>query len=414
MQLDISLINFKPTLSKRRVLKVTLCTRVITETRGLSSMDKSISSFKLEYHISNYSNDELIVKTQGGLNYIIRRQERMVSRNYVSREVDVKISGVKTDDFWLDKRLAQTAFDKAFLVKLEETIERHRTNNRLLSDVFTSDFYVKMSLGQELADENEVIHSDILGISLYNSMEAANIAPLNSHGFVLQELFEQAHEHAMEKPKGGLHYFIYLNDPLSKLNPIYTNVMGKAVRVPVVQDISRPAGLYVGLHYGSIEPQELYFTCDELSKEALGKHGLFETMEECAMGGNTERAIIAEKKLVDNSKAMGGLLKDRTTLEDSLRKTQAEVASLAEELRQATSNHRTETERLKAQQAMALYLRDMTATATSAHHQIKDTVAKASQDIEKKRNSANSWGEIAKAVAAVTTCAVTVYKLYTS
>lgn len=377
-------------------------------------MDKSISSFKLEYHISNYSNDELIVKTQGGLNYIIRRQERMVSRNYVSREVTIKISGVKVDDFWLDDRLAQTAFDKAFLKDLAETIEKHRNNNRMLADVFTSDFYVKIFLSGSLADENEVIHSDILGISLYNSMEAANIAPLNSHGFVLQELFEQAHEFAMEKPRGGLHYFIYLNDPLSKLNPIYTNVMGKAVRVPVVHDISRPAGLYVGLQYGSNEPQELYFTCDELTKESLGKHGLFETMEECAMGGNTERALIAEKKLVDNSKAMGGLLKDKTTLEDSLRKTQAEVVGLAEELRLATTNHRNETDRLKQQQAMALYLRDINATATSAQSQIKDSVTKANQDIEKKRNSANSWGEIAKAVAAVTTCAVTVYKLYTS
>lgn len=377
-------------------------------------MNNSISSFKLEYHISNYSNDELIVKTQGGLNYIIRRQERMVSRNYVSREVMIKISDVKVDDFWLDNRFAQTAFDKALLKELGESIERHRTNNRLLADVFTSEFHVKIFLSGDLADENEVIHSDILGISLYNSMEAANIAPLNSHGFVLQELFEQAHEHAMEKPKGGLHYFVYLNDPLSKLNPIYTNVMGKAVRVPVVHDISRPAGLYVGLQYASIEPQELYFTCEELTKESLGKHGLFETMEECAMGGNTERAIIAEKKLADNSKAMGGLLKDRTTLEESLRKSQAEVNGLAEELRQATANHRNETERLKSQQAMALYLRDMTATAASAHNQIKDTVIKANQDIEKKRNSANSWGEIAKAVAAVTTCAVTVYKLYTS
>lgn len=377
-------------------------------------MDKSISSFKLEYQISNYSNDELIVKTQGGLNYIIRRQERMVSRNYVSREVTIKISGVKVDDFWLDDRLAQTAFDKALLKDLAESIEKHRNNNRMLADVFTSDFYVKIFLSGSLADENEVIHSDILGISLYNSMEAANIAPLNSHGFVLQELFEQAHEFAMEKPRGGLHYFIYLNDPLSKLNPIYTNVMGKAVRVPVVQDISRPAGLYVGLQYGSNEPQELYFTCDELTKESLGKHGLFETMEECAMGGNTERALIAEKKLVDNSKAMGGLLKDKTSLEDSLRKTQAEVNSLAEELRLATTNHRNETDKLKHQQAMALYLRDINATATTAQSQIKDSVTKANQDIEKKRNSANSWGEIAKAVAAVTTCAVTVYKLYTS
>jgi len=377
-------------------------------------MDKSISSFKLEYHISNYSNDELIVKTQGGLNYIIRRQERMVSRNYVSREVHVKISGVKVDDFWLDDRLAQTAFDKAFLKQLGETIERHRNNNRLLNDIFTSDFYVVMRLSGEMADENEVIHSNILGISLYNSMEAANIAPLSSHGFVLQELFDLAHEHALEKPKGGLHYFIYLNDPLSKLNPIYTNVMGKAVRVPVVQDISRPAGLYVGLHYGSIEPQELYLTCDELTRDGLAKNGLFESMEECAMGGNTERALIAEKKLVDNSKAMGGLLKDKTTLEESLRKSQAEAAALAEELRQATNSHRNETERLKAQQAMALYLRDMSATAASAQNQIKDSVIKANQDIEKKRSSANNWGEIAKAVAAVTTCAVTVYKLYTS
>lgn len=377
-------------------------------------MDKSISSFKLEYYISNYSNDELIVKTQGGLNYIIRPQERMVSRNYTSREVRVKISDVKASEFWLDVRMAQTPFDKLFLKLLGESLENHHKSNTLLADVFNSDFYVTVYLTEDLQDEHSIIHSDILGVSLYNSMEAANIAPLNTHGFVLQELFEQADKFTTPQPNGGLHYFIYLNDPLSTLNPIYTNVMGKAVRVPVVSDISRPRGLYVGLEYGNVEPQELYITCEELTKDLLGKNGLFETKEECEMGGNTERAITAEKKLVEHSKAMGGLLKDKSGLEESLKKTQAEVVNLAEELRLAINNHRTETERLKSEQRMALYMRDITSTAALANNQIKESVNRANQDIEKKRSSANNWGEIAKAVVAVTTGVVTVYKLYTS
>lgn len=108
MQLRISLLFFKPTLLGRN--NVLMYKRgVVHNTESqleVLRMDRSISSFKLEYQISNYSNAELIVKTQGGLNYIIRRQERMISQNHVSREVHVKISGVKADNFWIDSRLA--------------------------------------------------------------------------------------------------------------------------------------------------------------------------------------------------------------------------------------------------------------------------------------------------------------------
>lgn len=378
-------------------------------------MTNQVSSFKLDYRISNYSSHELVVKTQGGLNYIIRKQQHLVAPNKTSRQVCVKLSGVNHDDLWFDKKYTRTNFDKALIAALEEEMEKYKKGNLYITTGnYIQDIFVTVGLTIDLGDEYGIIHSDILGISLFKDIDQANVAPVSSPGFVLERLFEMAQCNNVALPKGGLHYLIYINDPQSRLNPLWTNVMGKAVQVPTVADDSKPGGLYVGLRYSNLEPQELYYTFEELTAKQLDEIGMFSSREACTAGGNTERAISAEKKLANNIKAMDNLISDREKLEEALEKSESNVAKLAEELSQATVDWRLKEQQLKNDHRMELFKEKMSMDILKAQGSVKDLVTKANQDLDKKRSTANNWGEIAKAATALGTLFVGVYKLYTS
>lgn len=377
-------------------------------------MENNVSNFQLDYRISNNSNTELIVKTQGGLNYIVRKSRALVHPDNQHRRVFIKVSNVKFDDLWLDPKCARTAFDRKVMEELKKESDRINTASDYAYRTFSHDMTATIRLTQDLADENGIIHSDILGVSMFSSEEQANVAPISSPEFTLEQLFNVEIEARDGQPKGGLHYFIYLNDPLNTQQPIYTNVMGKAVQVPSVQEKNNPAGLYVGLSYGIAPPKKLYYSFDQLSKADLDMLGLFKTREECELGGNTARALSAEAKLKDNIKAVEKLQNSYSTVVDFLDKAEQSVAKLGMELTQAKADHRIEINQLKNDHRMELMSQHFNQNALKAKSDIKDSIVKANLELDKKRNSAISWVEVVKAVGVVSTTLLTGYKLLTS
>jgi len=377
-------------------------------------MDNSVSNFKLEYRISNNSNSELIVKTQGGLNYIIRKSKQLVHPDSQHRRVFIKLLGVKFDDLWLEPKSARTKFDRLVLEELKKEASRINTADDFSYRTFSHDMNVCIRLTSDLADENGIIHSDILSVSMFSSQEQANVAPITSPEFTLEELFEAATEAREGHPPSGLHYFIYLNDPMSTRRPIWTNVMGKAVQVPVTHDTSKPAGLYVGLSYSNTPPHAQYYSFDRLEKADLDFLGLFTTREECALGGNTERALSAEGKLKDNLKDMGKLREDYSTVVDLLDKANFNVAKLGMDLTQLKADHRSEVQQLKQDHRLELTNQQFAQNALKVKGDIKDTITKANMELDKKRTSTTSWVEVVKATGVVVTTLLTGYKLLTS
>jgi len=378
-------------------------------------MDTNVSNFKLEYRISNNSNKELVVKTQGGLNYIIRKAKQLTHPDNQHRRVWIKLSGVKFDDLWLDPKSARTRFDAKLLANLKVEQERIGKEGALSYKKFSHDMQFVIDLTGDLADEQEIIHSDILGISLFADSGQAGVAPITSPDFTLEQLFEAGRDAREDQPEGGLHYFVHINDPLSTRQPVYTNVMGKAVQVPVVQDPTKPGGLYVGLSYGNSPPHKAYYSFDQLTKDDLDFLGLFQTKELCSvMAGNTERTITAENKVKNNSKVIDALQGEKLKLEDLLEKTSQSVAKLGEELSQVRADHRLEVQQIKNDHRMELLKQAVSQDASKARSDIKDSVHKANMELDKKRSNANNWGEIAKAIGAIGSIVVTGYKLYTS
>lgn len=377
-------------------------------------METPISCFRLEYRISNNSNTALIVKTQGGVNYIIRKNKQLVHPDNQHRRVHVKLSNVRFDDLWLDPGKARTAFDRKLFDELRKEANRIGTADDYQYRTFSHDLSVVVPLSSSLADENDIIHSDVLGITLFSSEDQANVAPITSPEFTLEQLFNIDTEARKDQVEGGLHYFIYLNDPARTQNPIWTNVMGQAKRVPVLGDTNKPAGLYVGLAYGNNPPDSAYYSFDRLTKADLDILGLFKTRDECEMGGNTERALQAEGKLKNNLKDMERLQNNYSSVTELLEKAELRVAELGTELSQLKADHRLEIRQLKEDQRMELMRQQFDHSTLKAKHDIKESIVKANVELDKKRSNSVSWVEVMKAAGVLSTTLLTGYKLLTT
>lgn len=374
-------------------------------------MESPVSSFRLEYRITNQSNREMVVKTQGGLNYVIRKSKSFVHSPI--RRVHVQVANARFADLWLDAASARTRFDQALLMALEKERQRYNETGDVMFNNFPHDLNVSILLNGAVAEaDTDVVHSDVLGITLFNNLDVDSISALNSTDYTLHQLFEESQR--QDSPVGSMHYFIYLNDPLNTQNPIYTNVMGRAVQVPVVAETHKDPGLYVGLTYSNATPQSLYYSFDKLDKDTLLQIGLFKTKAECELGGNTDRAAQAESKLKDVNGTLTKLSADYAKVVDLLETSEGKCANLGLELAQVKQEHRAEIQQLKNDHRMEIGRLQITSEMTKARGEIDKTITKANMDFSKARSSANNWGEVAKAVGAIATVLITGYRLCTS
>lgn len=378
-------------------------------------MENDISAFKLTYRIVNRSSQELVVRAKGGLGYIIRRaKEPSYSEQ---RQVHVTLPQVIMANLLIDENAALTLFDKKLLKAIRVDRDRIKESDTVFFDMFSQDINVIIALTSSLVEKNDAIHSEILGITLYNGAENANQPALNTPSFTLQELAGTIlGETAL--PKGGLHQFIYVNDPRRQCNPMYANVMGRAVEVPVVYDEGIQPGLYIGILHGNETPQTLYYTFEGLDTKLMEAKGLYSTKAACESGGNTERALTAENKAKDFSKELVKAKDHATGLQELLQKSETVNSRLGKDLAQSRQDHKTEVAQLKHEHRLEIsQLKHQTKVSGDIFKyetRIKDTVAKANMEFVKHKSSVNNWGEFAKAVGAIAGVAFTGYKLFTS
>lgn len=380
-------------------------------------MDEEMNTFRLNYRVVNHSNEEMIVRAKGGLGYIIRRCKEPTYST--SRKVFVEIPGVYLDNLLIDEQLAMTHFDAALLREIKREVERVKkaTSSDYYVKNFSNNLHVVINLTKELVEKSDAIHSEILGITLYNGLGNANQPALNTPAYTFQELFSMTVAD-QPLPQGGLNHFIYNNDPLRQLKALYVNVMGKAVQVPVVSDETRKPGLYMGIIHGNETPQTLFYTFDGLDKKTKEGLGLFDTRSECEGGGNTERALSAEKRASELSKDLNKAHDQITNLSGLLQNAETNTTRLTNELAQTKQDNRTELNQIKhrhdVEMSQLKHQTKMSGDMFKYEARIKDAALKANMDIMKHKGSVNTWGEFAKAIGTIAGLGFTGYKLFTS
>lgn len=382
---------------------------------GANRMDAEVNSFRLNYRIENKTNEEVIVRAKGGLGYIIRRSKEPTYNK--RRRVHVQIPGVILENLLIDQAGALTLFDKELLGMIAKERDRIKLRDAFEYSTFCHDINVSILLTTELIEKNDAIHSEILGITLYVGAVNANQPSLNTPAYTVKELCAVTIAN-QPAPEGGLSCFIYLNDPRRVRNTLYANILGKATEIPTVNDNDRAPGLYIGVMYGKESQVTPYYTLDSLDKKTLESLGLFETKTDCELGGNTERAILAENKARDVLKELSKAKLEVIDLSDILVKAEETNHRLNKEIATLKQEHKTELTILKHEYKMEVqqlkHQAKMSGDMFNYTTRMKDTANKANMDFIKQKSSVNNWGEFAKAVGAVATVAFTGYKLFTS
>lgn len=369
--------------------------------------------FRLTYDITNMSSKQIIVKAKGGLSYLIRKP--LEASWYPGAMIDIKFDRLYVGDFSFDKSAARSKFDRLLIDKIQAHLSFVSSKESHVDIRQYHDFGVTIKLNRDVVEdlEGEPIHSDILGITLYNREEnTGDLYPLNTPDYTLNDLMKWGIGESDEP--GGLHYYVYLNDPLSVQNPLYTNVMGKAVMVPTVREMNKDHGLYVGLAYGNSLPKKLFYTFDHLCDETLGFLGIFKTKAECEMGGNTERAMTAEKKVVELNKQLSSANNEISKLKDLVDENVRKSVELGIELTHLKSAHRLELMQARNERQLEVNRLQINNDATKVRSEMDKTLSKANLEFTRQRASANNWGEVAKAVGAIATVFAAGYKLCTS
>lgn len=366
-------------------------------------MSADMHCFRLDYRITNTSKDEVVVKVKGGLSYLIRGSKEPSFQN--EQMLYVSINGIYLDNIMIDETQALTKLDRRILIELGKELQRLRDNNPHYYSTLTNNLQIAIKLTEGLVETHNAICSELLGITLYLGIQNRDQPCLNSPGHTFREMFEHLREESGEN--GGLHYFIYVNDP-NRVAPVYwTNCLGRSFEVPRLNNDLKKPGLYIGLSRG-IEPREtLYYTFDQLDTKLLEGAGIFESKAACDKGGNTERYLAVESRNKDLVKEVRELKTQLDSVSESLEKADTSNGILRAELEKVKYDHKQELSSIKLQHQVS-------SDISKAENRIQGVVSKANFDLVKHKASQNTWGDFAKAVGTLAGVAFTGYKLFTS
>lgn len=375
----------------------------------------SVSSFKVEYNVSNKSNKNMIVKVKGGMSYILRRSKEP-TYDY-DRRLLVKVNDVYLEDVDFDIEDAVTALDKQIMEELNKHKKMIKDREHYYPDLtycLTADIKLNGALSEQDISA-DAIHSEFLGLTLYlgehNLNSPALFTPTHSINTIFQEWNKES--------EGGIRYTIYINDPGRISKPYFTNIMGKAYEIPVINDQTQKPGLYIGFEKGNSRLEEPYYTFESLGdKKFLESLGVFESKAACEMNANTERFSVAESKCKDLAKDNQKLHERLNTSEDLLSKSKNDCERLASVLEQTKRDFNETINRMKTEHHFELSQVKVTSkmmTDLMKHEsRVKEIATKTAVEQLKYKSENNYWADLAKAIGTLAGLGFTGYKLLTS
>lgn len=366
-------------------------------------MNRQMHSFKLDYRITNTSQNPVLVKMKGGLSYIVKRSEESAFLD--ERYLYVTITNVFLNQLMINEDEALTKLDKAILGALNEEKKKIESSDKGMYHNMEDNLSVNIKLTSRLVERNEAIHSELLGVTLYPDAHNLNRPALNTPGYTFKDLLEDAQTE--RAPLVALYYVVYLNDPQRHFKPFFTNIGGKAIEIPVAYDLDRQAGLYIS-STSSNNPQEpTYYRFEEMNDKFLESIGIFKTRQQAAESGNTERYLSSETRNNNLQKDNSKLKETNELLAENYRKSEEKSTRLIMEVTQLKAEHAFEIKTLKNNERLSSDL-------FKHETRMKDTVSKANMDYVKQRSEQNNWTDLAKAVGTLAGIAFTGYKLLSS
>lgn len=342
--------------------------------------------FKLEYDIVNVSNEPIHVKAKGGIGYRIKAMKEVVS--YGEQYVIVQLKAVDYESLKINSNNSLSKFDKVLLSKLEERFNSLKEEETSKIWGFNKgDVIVTIYLEDNLKEYNEGIHSEILGITLYQGDKFYAEDALGTPGETIETLREN---HNWE----GLGSCVVINDVEGVCDPLYCNLLGKTYRVPVVKNKGRHDGLYYlkpttkGLTGGS------YYSFDQLDDKLLQELGLYKSKNDAARGEVAENVNRLMKEKKDLTIELDKSYSNNKRLELELTKQQNELSTIK-------AQHRIEITSLKS-----------TLDILKQENKVKEISTKNQLEVTRSRLENNNVGELVKVLTLLGGLGLGAYKAY--
>lgn len=394
-----------------------------------------IRSLGFGFQLYNQSKIPLVVKFKGGIGYTISCNADIGDPAVAEAgaQIVVSVSNVVLKNLTFSKN-ALTILDREILNNFSEW-KRKGDSNGWMYNHPGSQRSVTIKLDAGYIDRYDAIHSELLGITIYRGLDKLDRPALNTpEDFLIQTLGldgeddddeEIYWEEGMIKcPKTGLHYVSFVNDPGHEDEPFFTNVSGKAYRVPVLREHGMHPGYYVGVSESS-KPCHIRFGIDNINeldlqyytfgmlkeKGVLESLGLFRSMKACEENGNLEKIQGLEVKIKDLNKDLSKVQEQLKTTKDLLSKSEETIKHNAEEMLHMKRKFENENEHLKRRLADEKENNKNLSRVNAESQKIRELTTKFHTDQLKSKTELNYWGEFAKMFSVFAGVCSTLYRL---
>lgn len=285
------------------------------------NMSNPESAFaKVEYQLVNNTVKDLLVKKNGGFNYIIPGLVKPT--NYSTLVLVVKMELPDDQTIFIDPSVVTNPLDKEIVTLLEDRLRAIKAGTPFKPNGFPVSATINITLGENHASgpNNEII-SEMFGFTLaldltsFNKFVGNNVE--SGLDVVEQEILDVVKEANVAFP---LVTGILLVDQHSINPPLWIHQLGEGERIPTLRDGSKPDGLYytIGRRHSNVIKERI--PLNDLTENKLKELGIFTDQRTAAVGGNSKLLQQLQSSVEDSSKNNRRL---KTSLEDSTKVTES-------------------------------------------------------------------------------------------
>lgn len=240
-------------------------------------------SVSLKYEIFNRSSDPILMRKHGGMNIIIPQDGNAGYNNNVV--LNVTLEFIDPDNVLLDVDGCNNALDKVILSSLQKDISKYLDRERFFLNNERIKITTSVILGSEYAvgEEKEIV-SELFGFRLTKNVEMKKRKFISGTATsVIQEIKED-----IEGAETTATFLVglQLNDCDNRLGCLWTHLMGKGVKIPRINDETKPEGLYIASTAKVESDGSAFIPLKELSEEKLIELGIYRDKLSADSGGN--------------------------------------------------------------------------------------------------------------------------------
>lgn len=292
-------------------------------------MNNNNSGFSLGYKIINPTAFNLLVRTKGGLNVILPREEKYyksLSGDKVRLVVTIKSTDIDAIKFNVD--CIKNTFDKYIVTEIEKNlqIDREVRSNYTPDFEFTLNREIEINIGEVgyNAFNGTGFRSDLFGFEILEYTNDNQITRFISGGGWgdLDDLSEEVVDNEDKETKTFI--TVKLIDNYNRVGDLWTMILGIPIQVKAIKSVKEEGLYFIGSLDGKIQS---FIPINELTENKLKELSLFKTELDAKTLPHNKHVTELQKKLSDGKKTIEKKNEELTKKDNAYRDLQIKYDS---------------------------------------------------------------------------------------